>query len=59
MEDNLFKQIAIPISNDLNKFKKDESLWNNTLAPKDRQFSSYSMLCLPIAKNMSKLKNAD
>ena len=28
MEDQLFKQIAIPISNDLNKIKRDESLWN-------------------------------
>ena len=28
MEDHLFKQIAIPISNDLNKIKRDESLWN-------------------------------
>ena len=28
MEDNLFKQIAIPISNVLNKIKRDESLWN-------------------------------
>ena len=28
MERHLFKQMAIPISDDLNKFIRDESLWN-------------------------------